>query len=300
MQLTWDDEFNGTSIDTSKWTFQTGGGGWGNGELEYYTDPATKVGQPNAYVSNGVLHIDAIKENYGGSTWTSARMNCTFSQTYGVFEIRAALPYGQGLWPAFWMMPQTNTYGGWPNSGEIDVMESHGQNLNDVWGTLHFGNPGTQTYLDRGDPTQSNDPYVLTSPQHNTTDWHTYAVDWEPGDIRLYVDGYCYADFNGTSGVSGDGTGPAWWVGNNPATFPEPFNQPFYVLLNLAVGGAGSWGGAPDATTPALDEMLVDYVRIYQDPALMGGTTPEPATLTLLVLGGAATLRRRRRRAAKR
>jgi beta-glucanase (GH16 family) len=288
-QLTWDDEFSGTSIDLTKWTFQTGGGGWGNGELEYYTNPTVKTDNPNSFVSNGVLHIRAIKEDYLGSTWTSARMNSVFAQTYGRFELRAALPWGQGLWPAWWMMPRNSPYGGWSNCGEIDILETHGQHLYDEWGTLHFGNPHAQT---------NHDPLVFTSPQHDAGDWHTYALEWVPGEIRWYVDDYCFEIQNATSGPGG---GPAWWVNADKNTFPAPFdtsNSPFYMLLNLAVGGA--WPGYPDSTTPTTADMLVDYVRVYQDAALLDSAltsdvAPEPATLALLALGSLAVWRRRKK-----
>jgi beta-glucanase (GH16 family) len=288
-QLAWDDEFSGTAIDTTKWTFTHAGTGFGNGEWEFYTDPAIKTVDPNAFVSDGVLHIKAIQESYGGMNYTSAKLSSTgpagLSTTYGRIEIRAALPYGQGLWPAIWMMPTDNVYGGWSNSGEIDIMESHGQHTSNDWGTLHFGAPHNQT---------NHDPYTFTDPQHNTTDWHTYSIEWTPTEFRWYIDDILFEVQNGTTGPGG---GAAWWINADKSTFPKPFDQDFYLILNLAVGGA--WPGYPDATTPFPAEMLVDYVRLYKDPSLESvalQANPEPATLSLLVLGGAALLWRRRKK----
>ena len=242
-QLVWSDEFNGadgSAPDATKWAIQTGGGGWGNNELEYYT-----TRPQNVQVKGGNLVITAIKEDYTGPdgvsrNYTSARMQTKglFSQQYGKFEARIKVPKGQGMWPAFWMLGNNIDTAGWPACGEIDIMENIGKEPAMVHGTLHApGYPGAGYSA----------AYTLPSGAFSD-DFHVFAVEWEPQQLRMYVDGTLY----GTYTQSG-----------SPAPTNWPFStQPFFMLLNLAVGG--DWPGAPDGTTQFPQQMLVDYVRVYQ------------------------------------
>jgi beta-glucanase (GH16 family) len=278
-KLVWSDEFDGKEIDRAKWNFDSGNGfydynaqvwvaGWGNNELQYYTREPD-----NAFVSDGMLHIRALKESHQGFGYTSARLKTRhkdgrslFSQKYGRFEFRAKLPTGRGMWPALWMLPQDEKYGGWPLSGEIDVMEARGQEPNKVLGTLHFGSPWP------GNTHISND-YIL--PRDGTiADFHIYAVEWEPGEIRWNVDDHCYAtqSFWWSSRQGGDSkaANPTQESDLNP--WPAPFDQPFYLVMNLAVGG--KFLGNPDRTTVFPAEMLVDYVRVYEKVDGYGRTKP--------------------------
>ncbi len=263
-RLVWSDEFDGKDIDRAKWDFDTGNGfyddkktwigGWGNDELEYYTSELD-----NAFVKDGSLRIRALKKPHGGSDYTSARLKtrkkdgtALFAKKYGRFEFRAALPTGQGIWPALWMLPQDDTYGTWAASGEIDVMEARGQEPTKVLGTLHFGSRWPEN-------TEASNDYVL--PRATTiADFHVYALEWEPGEIRWYVDGHRYAtqSFWWSSSLK-DGSKPVREGDLNP--WPAPFDQPFYLLMNVAVGG--KFLGNPDKTTVFPAEMAVDYVRVY-------------------------------------
>jgi len=243
-QLVWSDEFNRpdrSAPDAGKWAIQTGGNGWGNNELEYYT-----TRPQNVQVSGGNLVITAAKEDYTGPDqvtrhYTSARMQTKglFSRQYGRFEARIKIPLGQGMWPAFWMLGNNIDTAGWPACGELDIMENIGKESGTVHGSLHApGYPGTGYTA----------AYSLPSGQNFADNFHVFAVEWEPQRIRLYVDGNLYAtDTPAASPV------PASW----------PFDsQPFFILLNLAVGG--DWPGNPNATTQFPQQMLVDYVRVYQ------------------------------------
>ena len=240
-KLVWSDEFNGTSIDTNHWKFETGNHhGWGNHELEYYTDSSS-----NAYVSNGILHIVARRESTNGFAYTSARMKTQgfFSQEYGRFEFRAKVPFGQGYWPAIWLMPEHSSYGSWPACGEIDVMENRGGYPAVVQGTIHYA--GTD-----GFHLQSTE--IFTFPQNEkATDFHTYLLEWNTNSISWSVDGRLYE------------TQTNWSTAN--AAYPAPFNQPFYLILNLAVGGI--YGGNPDSSTVFPGEFQVDYIRVYDNGA---------------------------------
>lgn len=265
-KLVWADDFDGAAVDPKKWAFDSGnrlpGGqaGWGNRELQYYTDRPD-----NVFVRDGSLHIRAVRETYEGSAFTSARLKTKglFSKKFGRFEIRAKLPVGKGVWPAIWMLPEDNAYGGWPASGEIDVMEARGQAPDTVLGTLHYGArmPGN---------VHTGKDYVL--PDGGTiADFHAYALEWEPGEIRWYVDGRCYQTQNfwwsssrrparrrpagGLPGIDPPAREP------DPNPWPAPFDQPFHLLLNVAVGG--NFLGNPDPDTPFPVEMVVDYVRVY-------------------------------------
>jgi beta-glucanase (GH16 family) len=278
-KLTFSDEFDGNAIDPAKWDFDIGNGfynyeakmwisGWGNGELQYYTKESD-----NVFVKDGALHLRAIKESLHNCGYSSARLKTRkkdgtplFAQCYGRFEFRAKLPTGKGLWPALWMLPARDAYGPWAASGEIDVMEARGHQPNKVLGTLHFGSRWPHN-------AQASTDYIL--PDKGTiADFHVYAVEWEPGEIRWYVDGKHYA------------TQSHWWScsktdgarGAKPAkeadlnAWPAPFDQPFYLIMNLAVGG--QFPGEPDKTTVFPAEMVVDYVRVYEKVGGYGPVKP--------------------------
>jgi beta-glucanase (GH16 family) len=268
-KLVWSDEFDGKNIDKAKWDFDIGNGfynsvakqwigGWGNDELQYYTrEPG------NAWVKDGILHIRALKESRDGCGYTSARLKtrkrdgtALFRQKYGKFEFRAKLPTGKGIWPALWMLPQDDKYGPWASSGEIDVMEARGQQPNKVLGTIHYGSRWPMN-------AHAGKEYVL--PRAGTiADFHVYAVEWEPGEIRWYVDGHPYATqsfwWSSSKSDGGKGVKPSKEADLNP--WPAPFDQPFYLVMNVAVGG--KFLGNPDKTTVFPVEMLVDYVRVYE------------------------------------
>ena len=246
-RLTWSDEFNapdGSPVDTSKWVLESGGNGWGNQELEYYT-----TRPDNAFQQGGNLVIKAIQEKYTGNDgvtrdYSSARLKTLgkFSQKYGRFEARIKIPQGQGIWPAFWMMGDNIGKIGWPKCGEIDIMENIGKEPALVHGTIH--GPGYSD--DKG----IGSPFSLPDKARFADDFHIYAVEWEPRAIRFYVDEHLYAT-------------------RTPAELPKGtkwvYNHPFFLLLNVAVGG--SWPGSPDATTQFPQTMLVDYVRVYKRSA---------------------------------
>ena len=244
--LAWSDEFNGTEIDGSKWDYDIGTGaaqglwGWGNGELQYYTDD-----DDNARVENGALIITAREQNFAGSDYTSARMvtRNKFSQTYGKWEARIDLPTGQGIWPAFWMLRENNP---WP--GEIDIMELVGHLPGECHGSAHWGQVGD---------VQSTSGSTSTSDW--TTNYHVYTVEWWPDHLRWSVDGQVYFEFDRSE------INPAYeWL----------FAEDYHLLLNVAVGGL--WPGSPDATTVFPQEMLVDWVRVYEH-------VPEPQPVTFRV-----------------
>eukprot|EP00347_Sterkiella_histriomuscorum_P001231 403372825 len=224
----WNDEFDGGNIDGNKWHYDTGNSGWGNNELEFYTDR-----RQNSWVQDGFLHIQALREDYGGSQYTSARMNTAgkFSILYGKFEIRAKLPRGQGIWPAFWLLGENIGNVGWPACGEIDIMEQIGRDPQNVYGSLHA--PGFDTtggfHHDQG----------------FSDDFHTYGVNWQPDRIEFYVDGNTYKAINRNE------------AGNWPFA-----DHKFFIILNLAVGG--NWPGYPDGSTQFPQQFLVDYVRVWE------------------------------------
>ncbi|HEX8892426.1 MAG TPA: glycoside hydrolase family 16 protein [Terriglobales bacterium] len=241
-RLVWSDEFSGadgSAPEASKWSIQTGGNGWGNNELEYYT-----ARSENVEVQGGNLVITAIKENYTGAdgvsrNYTSARLQTKrlFSEQYGRFEASLKIPKGQGMWPAFWMLGSDIDTNPWPACGEIDIMENIGKEPALLHGSLH--GPGYAP----GNVTAS---YTLPSGALGDG-FHLYAVEWDPQQIRFYVDSTQYATFTPS---------------NLPSGSPWEFNKPFFILLNVAVGG--SWPGPPDQTTQFPQQMLVDYVRVYQ------------------------------------
>lgn len=241
-KLSWSEEFSGPNNslpDASKWSIEVGGH-WANNELQAYTNRPQ-----NIYLENGNLVITATKEQYTGAdgvsrAYTSARINThgKFSQRYGRFEARIKLPQGQGMWPAFWLLGDDIKAADWPTCGEIDIMENVGSRMSVALGTIH--GPGYS-----GDKGPSAN-YTLPNRQKFSDDFHVFAVEWEPAAIRFYVDRNLY-------------------VTRTPADLPAGtkwvFGHPFFVILNLAVGG--DLPGSPDATTQFPQSMLVDYVRVY-------------------------------------
>jgi beta-glucanase (GH16 family) len=278
-KLVWSDEFDGKEIDRTKWDFDIGNGfynydanawisGWGNGELQYYTREPE-----NAFVKDGMLHIRAVKESSNGCGYTSARLKTRkrdgtslFAKKYGKFEFRAKLPTGKGVWPALWMLPQDDKYGTWASSGEIDVMEARGQEPNKVLGTLHFGSGWPQN-------THAGKDFVLPG-KGTIADFHVYVLEWEPGLIRWSVDGHVYSTqsfwWSSRKRPGGKGAKPVKEANLNP--WPAPFDQPFYLVMNVAVGG--NFVGSPDRATTFPAEMVVDYVRVYDKIAGYGATRP--------------------------
>jgi beta-glucanase (GH16 family) len=245
----WRDEFDGTagaSFDRNKWLADTGGAGFGNKERQFYTTRAENV----ALDGQGHLVITALAEPasstrecwYGRCLYTSTRLKTKglFAQTYGRFEARMRIPRGQGLWPAFWMLAADIDQVGWPEGGEIDIMENIGREPAIVHGTLHGPGYSGSEGISRTD-TLSRGAYA--------DDFHIYAVEWQPNEIRWYVDGRQYNRMT-------------------PADLPQGtkwvFDRPFFLLMNVAVGGG--WPGDPDASTTFPQVMVVDYVRAYGHP----------------------------------
>jgi beta-glucanase (GH16 family) len=227
--LVWADEFTGPSI-SSDWLYETGDGGWGNGELEYYTNRPE-----NSIIHKGNLAIIARAEAYSGSNYTSARMITKNKQywTYGKIEARLKLPTTRGVWPAFWMEGQNKNKVGWPKCGEIDIFE-HVNAGSRVYGTMHWDNNGHV----------SSGSYTTIS---NLTQYHTYGIEWNSDSIKWFFDGKSYFGTNIKDSI------------NNT----EEFHRPFFVMLNVAVGG--SFPGSPDGTSIFPDTMFVDYVRVYKN-----------------------------------
>jgi beta-glucanase (GH16 family) len=230
------EEFNYTGApDPAKWNYDMGGSGWGNNELQFYTNAL-----PNAKVDAGNLTITAIKEPYSGRNYTSARLlsKGTGDFLYGRVEVRAKLPSGRGTWPAIWMLPTDWAYGDWPKSGEIDIMEHVGYDPNNIHFSVH-----TQSY----NWTNGTEKTAIKNIPTAMTDFHKYRVDWTPYALRGYYDDALVFTF------INEGLGSASW----------PFDKRFHVLLNLAVGG--NWGGqqgVDDAVFPA--SLVIDYVRVYK------------------------------------
>ncbi len=231
-QLVWSDEFNGSSLDTSKWGYEigTGASGWGNNELQYYTNRTD-----NAYVSGGALHIRAKRESYGGKNYTSARLNTNgkFTFKYGYVEARLALPSSQGIWPAFWMLGANIGSVGWPACGEIDIMEAINAE-NRTYATCHWDCNG-------------HSDYGKNTGNFDITQYHTYGLQWDSQYIRMFVDGNKIYEM---------------YIENN-AGGTEEFHRPFYLLLNVAVGG--NWPGFAVNDSAFPQEMKVDYIRVYQE-----------------------------------
>ena len=236
-KLVWADEFNYKGLPNStRWSYDTGSGGWGNNELQYYTEKRKE----NARVEGGKLIIEARKEAYKGAPYTSARLvsKNKGDWTYGRIEVKARLPKGKGMWPAIWMLPTTWEYGGWPASGEIDIMENVGYLPDSVYGSVH-----TETY-NHAIGTQKTKGVKRTD---LSKAFHVYAVEWTPEEIRFFVDKEHYLTFKNEHKTSKE------W----------PFDKAFHLLLNIAVGG--NWGGkygVDDTVFP--QRMEIDYVRVYQ------------------------------------
>ena len=223
----WSDEFNTDGApNSSKWGYDLGAGGWGNNESQNYTNRAE-----NVKVENGVLKIITKKESYQGSNYTSARLKTQgkFSVQYGKIEFRAKLPVGKGTWPALWMLGDNISTAGWPTCGEIDVMEHVGNDLNKIYGTLHYsGHSGGN----------ADSTFKIISDA--TTEFHTYTIDWRAGYIKFYIDDVLFKTFTNTSNL--------------------PFNQKFFLIMNCAMGG--NFGGAIDPNFVS-STFEIDYVRIY-------------------------------------
>jgi beta-glucanase (GH16 family) len=233
--LVWQDEFNGTELRSADWNYETGGGGWGNNELEYYTS-----GNRNAYLQNGNLVIEAKKEDMGNRSYTSARITTAGKHEfqYGRIDIRAKLPVQSGMWPALWMLGNDIGSEGWPYCGEIDIMELIGKNPKQVVGSFHWKN-------DDGSEGTLNNRYNLAGGDFSD-DFHLYSLIWEKDQYQILVDNQVYV---------------AAKPSDIKATY-NPFNHPFYLLFNVAVGG--DWPGSPDSSTSFPQKMLVDYLRVYQ------------------------------------
>ena len=253
-QPVWCDEFNYEGLpDSTKWSYDVGGHGWGNQELQYYTNADID----NAYVGNGYLTIKAIKEGFGGNEYTSARLISKNSGDwlYGKIQIRAQMPSGKGTWPAAWLLPTNWEYGDWPDSGEIDIMEYVGYDPNTLHSTIH-----TKAY-NHGIGTQVGES---TTVENAEATFNVYEMEWEPNIIRYYLNGYNFYTVNYNPDSSNTMRSHEAW----------PFDKEFHLLLNLAIGGG--WGGAmgvDDNITPAY--YLIDYVRVYQkDYAGMDNENP--------------------------
>ena len=240
-KLVWADEFNGKKLDYSKWGIEVNAFGGGNNELQLYTDRAK-----NVRVSGGHLVIEAHRDSPNivgvGREYSSGRLRTKHrgDWKYGRFEIRAKVPTGQGMWPAIWMLPTDEKYGGWALSGEIDIMELNGAKPDHVLGTLHFGDQWPNNRSSSGGFTLSKGSFA--------DDFHVFALEWEEGLMRWYVDGKLYQ------------TKSKW--DSKAAPFPAPFDQRFHLLLNLSVGG--NLVGAPNEKTVFPQRFEVDYVRVYE------------------------------------
>ncbi|MBK21004.1 MAG: hypothetical protein CMP63_01620 [Flavobacteriales bacterium] len=241
----WSDEFDYTGLPNStKWAYDVGGHGWGNNESQYYTDARSE----NARVENGNLIIEARKESYQGSDYTSARIvsKGLGDWKYGKIEVRAKIPTGKGMWPAIWMLPSENVYGTWPKSGEIDIMENVGFEPNTIHWNVHTESYNHSIGTNKGDKDDFFEPY---------NNYYTYAVEWYEDSIRFLVDDVEYFQFDKESSNSN-----VW-----------PFDQKFHLLLNIAVGG---WGGLQGIDANAFPQkMYVDYVRVYKQSGIESNYT---------------------------
>ncbi len=239
-KLVWEENFNGNKIDTTTWHCEVNGDGGGNNESQYYTARDT-----NVYVKEGLLHLRGLKEDFLRHQYTSAKLTTKNKAdfTFGKMEIRAKIPLGQGMWPAIWMMPTDDKFGGWPLSGEIDIMEIKGHEPDTLYGTMHYG------------PTWPNNRYtggkiVRSNPAGWGDDFHTYSIIWQKDKIEWLVDG---TKFN-------EGT-----IANVAAykNVQYPFNERFYFIVNLALGGNFVNNKINDAVLP--NEFLIDYLKVWQE-----------------------------------
>lgn len=238
-ELTWSDEFDGAAgvlPDAAKWTYDIGSGGWGNQELQYYTNRPENV----SLDGNGNLVITAKSESFGGSSFTSARIKTKglFEQAYGRFEARLKTPYGPGIWPAFWMLGANNETVAWPQCGEIDIMELKGHQPSILHSTLH--GPGYSG------GNAITDTYALLNDRFDNG-YHIFAVEWDAEKIDFYVDGYLYNRISKSAVVT-----KGEWV----------YDHTFFMILNIAVGG--TFAGFPTSETPFPQKMTIDYVRAYK------------------------------------
>ncbi len=234
MNLAWSDEFSSNYINPANWSYDTGGSGWGNNELEYYTNSSK-----NAYTTGGYLVIEARKEAMGSNNYTSARMISKDKKTftYGRIDFRAKLPKGQGIWPALWMLGNNIGTTPWPACGEIDILELLGHEPQKMYGTIHWGAAGGASTHIGANSTLSSGTF--------SDKFHIFSLKWDANQLSFLVDDISY--FTATkSQVNGN----------------YPFDKPFFFIMNLAVGG--NWPGNPDNTTVFPQRMIVDYVRVYQ------------------------------------
>jgi beta-glucanase (GH16 family) len=237
--LAWSDEFTAGPLNPAIWGFENGDGcpgicGWGNNELEYYTDRPD-----NIFFQDGKMLIEAKKENYAGKNYTSSKILTRGKKIFkfGRIDVRAKLPKGKGIWPALWLLPQNNVYGNWPKSGEIDMMEMIGHEANRTYGTLHFGPGPNSTQLGRN--------FALPSGLFND-EFHVFSLEWKTDQVQWLVDGVAYSTYT-----------KADFGANN-----YPFNEDFFFIVNMAVGG--NWPGNPDASTYFPQWLILDYIRVYQ------------------------------------
>ena len=243
--LLWNDEFDGDAMDESIWSYDPNEPGWTNNELQEYTESTD-----NVFVRDGKMVLKAIKTNKDGADYyTSGKIKTQNKKDfmYGKVVVSAKVPVGQGLWPAIWMMPTDESfYGQWPKCGEIDIMEVLGNQVDTAYSTFHYGEPHAEQQGKK----------VLTGTDF-ASDFHEYSLEWEPGEMRFYIDGdEVLVGNNWFTAVAGEDEKP----------YPAPFNQTFFIQMNLAVGG--NWPGNPDETTDFDNaEFLIDYVRVYQKPS---------------------------------
>ncbi len=256
--LVWEDGFDGAELNRNDWNVELHEPGWVNAEWQEYVDSPE-----NIYLEDGKLVIRPIKtvDGNGKDYYTSGRVSTQNKRdfTYGVFEAKLKVPEGVGYLPAFWLMAtDENVYGQWPRCGEIDIMEVHGSDPGTTYATLHYGNPHGQS---QGTKTLTNGTFA--------DDFHTYTVEWNPGEIKWYVDGFLVHTENEWFSVT---------EGQGEITYPAPFDQPFYMILNLAVGG--SWVGYPDETTDFENARFeIDYVKVYQKESYDGNVTKPTQSL---------------------